>query len=178
MTRCHFHLSFKHRSSLIVSGLLTTRRSFEPVWQPNTIRTMIDKIRSGGCDYESGNGFHCFLIVLMNSIFYSLRNTYQPILVRSLGRLICRFLCPSLRRWGCGMKKHPQTGSRRRGFFPRAWVMAIRLKNNFFPRRWSRREGEFLCTGIIAKRFKDKFFREKDCRQGGGFPRAWALGKT
>ena len=144
MTRCHFHLSFKHRYS--VTSTLAKGETY----------TSVDPI-------------------------YSLRNTHQTIkgsLGRSLGRLICRFLRRSLRRWGCGMKKHPRTGSRRRGFFPRAWVMAIRLKNNFFPRRWSRREGEFLCTGIIAKRFKDKFFREKDCRQGGGFPRAWALGKT
>ena len=144
MTRCHFHLSFKHRYS--VTSTLAKGETY----------TSVDPI-------------------------YSLRNTHQTIkgsLGRSLGRLICRFLCRSLRRWGCGMKKHPRTGSRRRGFFPRAWVMAIRSKNNFFPRRWSRREGEFLCTGIIAKRFKDKFFREKDCRQGGGFPRAWALGKT
>ena len=35
---------------------------------PNIIRAKRNIIRSGGCDYESGGGFDCFLIVLISSM--------------------------------------------------------------------------------------------------------------
>ena len=38
---------------------------------PDTIKANMDKIRGGGCDYESGGGFDCSLIVLIRFISFA-----------------------------------------------------------------------------------------------------------
>jgi len=54
---------------------------------------MINKIISDGCDYESGGGFDCFLIVLIRFILFASR--YSPAHQR-VGQSIARSLDLSL----------------------------------------------------------------------------------
>ena len=60
---------------------------------PDTIKAKMDKIRSGGSDYESVGGFDCFLIVLIRFILFASR--YPPAHQR-VARSIVRSLDLSL----------------------------------------------------------------------------------
>ena len=101
---------------------------------PDRIKAMINKIISDGCDYESGGGFDCFLIVLIRFILFASR--YSPAhqrvgqsIARSLDLSLALSIAPSQ---GARHKKESANRVQTGGIFPRAWVMAERFKNNFF----------------------------------------------
>ena len=57
------------RPTRIERGVLIVKKRF--LSEPDTIKANMDKIRGGGCDYESGGGFDCSLIVLIRFISFA-----------------------------------------------------------------------------------------------------------
>ena len=123
---------------------------------------MINKIISDGCDYESGGGFDCFLIVLIRFILFASR--YSPAhqrvgqsIARSLDLSLALSIAPSQ---GARHKKESANRVQTGGDFSTSMGYGKKIQKQFFPRTRSRRGGSFLCAGVMAKRFKYGFSRE------------------